>query len=185
MQQLWAPWRFELVEKPDDELPPGCVFCTLPRAKAAPGRRAERDRQTLVLGRTAHCFAMLNRWPYSNGHLLIIPRRHTAKLDDLSLDEWRDLTEMLRVASGILEESYRPHAMNLGMNLGKAAGAGIPDHLHWHIVPRWSGDTNFMPVLADVKVMIEHIEASWERLRPLFDARFHHGAPVTEWASES
>ncbi len=185
MQQLWAPWRVELIEKADEKLPPGCVFCTLPRAQAGDAGRAARDRETLVLGRTANTFALLNRWPYNNGHLMVIPRRHTARFEDLSAPEWQELSEMLRVATGIVQAVYAPHGINVGMNLGRGAGAGIPDHLHWHLVPRWNGDTNFMPVLGDTKVMIEHLDASWERLRPQFDAHFHHGAPVREWASES
>jgi len=182
VQQLWAPWRVELVEKSEADLSPGCVFCTLPRAAVGEAGRDARDRETLVLGRSAHTFALLNRWPYNNGHLMVIPRRHTGKLDELPEAEWSELSNMLRVAMGIVEEAYGPHGANLGMNLGRIAGAGIPDHAHWHIVPRWNGDTNFMPVLGETKVMIEHLGASWDRLRPLFAARYHSGAPVLEWS---
>ncbi len=184
MQQIWAPWRGEMVESVEGQLPKGCVFCSLPRAPAPEGKRAEVDRENLVLGRTASTFAVLNKWPYNNGHLMVIPRRHTARLEELAAAEWGELGEMLRVAAGIVSSAYSPQGSNMGMNLGKSAGAGITDHLHWHIVPRWNGDTNFMPVIGDTKVMIEHIHASWDRLRPLFDERFHSGAKVLEWASE-
>jgi ATP adenylyltransferase len=185
MQQIWAPWRGELVEKPEGMLPEGCPFCMLPRAHAEPGERKAKDRDTLVLGRTANTFALLNRWPYNNGHLMVIPRKHTARFDDFSSEEWVELGEMIRVATKILQDAYQPQGVNLGMNLGKAAGAGIPDHLHWHFVPRWNGDTNFMPVLADTKVMIEHIQASWDRMRPLFEERYQYGgASLTDWPAD-
>ena len=184
MEQLWAPWRVELVDQPNEQHTSGCVFCTLPRVQAEAGQRAARDREALVLGRTEHTFALINRWPYNNGHIMVIPRRHTNKLDELQGDEWTELQEMLRIANGIVTEAYRPQGTNLGMNLGRPAGAGIEDHLHWHLVPRWNGDTNFMPVLGDVKVMIEHLTASWDRMRPLFDARFHRGPAVSEWPAE-
>jgi ATP adenylyltransferase len=167
VEQLWAPWRMELISK--GERPAGCIFCELPRAKG--GRDA--DRENLVLGRTRNAFAILNKYPYNNGHLMVVPRRHTADLQALDAGEHQELSEMLRVALKLLGKAYGPQGANLGMNLGQAAGAGIADHLHWHVVPRWSGDTNFMPVIADTKVMIEHLRESWEKLRPLFEAEFH------------
>ncbi|GAC1336162.1 MAG: HIT domain-containing protein [Myxococcales bacterium] len=169
MEQLWAPWRMELISK--GEPAAGCIFCDLPRAKG--GRDADRDN--LVLGRTQHAFALLNKYPYNNGHLMVVPRRHTADLGALDEAEHRELAEMLRVAHRLLGKAYAPHGANLGMNLGRSAGAGIADHLHWHVVPRWAGDTNFMPVVGATKVMIEHLRASWEKLRPLFEAEFHCG----------
>jgi ATP adenylyltransferase len=172
----------ELVGKPESERPAGCIFCDLPRAAAGPGRRAAVDRENLILGRTARTFAILNRYPYNNGHLMVIPRRHGADLLALDLDENGELSEMLRVAVRLIQRAYRPQGINLGMNLGIPAGAGIAEHLHWHAVPRWTGDTNFMPVLGGTKVMVEHLEASWERLRPLFDAEYHwQGATIAEW----
>jgi len=171
MEQLWAPWRMELVSK--GEPPPGCIFCDLPRGTD--------DRQNLILGRTANTFALLNKYPYNNGHLLVVPRKHTSDLQALEADESNELNEMLRVALGLVSRAYSPHGANLGMNLGRIAGAGIADHLHWHIVPRWSGDTNFMPVLSETKVMVEHLHASWDKLRPLFEASYRRGEEVRAW----
>jgi ATP adenylyltransferase len=151
----------------------GCIFCDLPR-------RTD-DRETLVLGRTQRTFAMLNRYPYNNGHLMVIPREHRADVDALSVEDYLELSEMLRVSLRILGRAYAPHGANVGMNLGRVAGAGIADHLHWHVVPRWGGDTNYMPVVAETKVMVEHLTASWERLRPLFDAEYRKGEPVRSW----
>jgi ATP adenylyltransferase len=161
MEQLWAPWRMDLIGK---DPPKGCIFCDLPRSS--------QDRENLILGRTAHTFAILNRYPYNNGHLMVVPSAHSADLHSLPKDEYAELGEMLRVSVRLLGRAYKAEGYNLGMNLGQVAGAGIADHLHWHVVPRWTGDTNFMPVLGDTKVMIEHLHASWDRLRPLFDAEY-------------
>ena len=162
MDQLWAPWRMELIEK--GMKPHGCIFCELPRAAD--------DRSNLILGRSRHTFAILNKFPYNNGHLMVVPQRHVADLAGLSAEEDAELSAMLRVAVRLLGSAYGAQGYNLGMNLGQVAGAGIADHLHWHVVPRWAGDTNFMPVLGETKVMIEHLQASWDRLRPLFDADY-------------
>jgi ATP adenylyltransferase len=161
MQQLWAPWRVEFIE---GQAKPGCIFCDFPAQDGI-----EADRKNLILGRSAHSFAILNKFPYNNGHLMVVPRRHTADFAGLSAPEAEDLARLLQLAVRALSESYRPDGLNLGMNLGRVAGAGIADHLHWHAVPRWGGDTNFMPVVAETKVMIEHVDRSWERLRAAFD----------------
>jgi ATP adenylyltransferase len=182
VDRLWAPWRMEFVEKPKAERPEGCIFCELPRAPAAAGKRAAVDRENLILGRTQNTFAILNRYPYNNGHMMVVPRRHGADLHALETSEHFELSEMLRVALRLLQRAYGPHGFNVGLNLGVAAGAGIVEHLHWHVVPRWNGDANFMPVLGDTRVMVEHLDASWDRLRPLFDEEYRwQGAPVAEW----
>jgi ATP adenylyltransferase len=155
------------------ETPSGCLFCELPLSRD--------DRANLVLGRTARTFAILNKYPYNNGHLMVIPRAHASDVHALSGEDYQELCDMLRVALRLVGRAYAPQGANLGMNLGRVAGAGIADHLHWHVVPRWGGDTNFMPVLADTKVMIEHLQASWDRLRPLFDSEYARGTPVTSW----
>jgi ATP adenylyltransferase len=142
----------------------GCIFCRYP------AEEANADRRNLVLGRSPHSFAMLNKYPYTSGHVMVVPRRHTALLEELPAEELADLSALLQRAVAHLKTAYRPDGINLGMNLGAAAGAGIADHLHWHAVPRWSGDTNFMPVVGEVRVMIEELDKTWERLRPLFDA---------------
>jgi ATP adenylyltransferase len=169
MQTLWAPWRLEFVKQ---EKPPGCIFCAFPADS--------HDTENLVLGRSPKSFVMLNKFPYNNGHLMVIPRRHTADLASLPEDEFADLHRLLQTSVAVIHTAYRPNGMNVGMNLGKTAGAGIVDHLHYHLVPRWEGDTNFMPILAETKVMIEHMKTSYDRLRPLFDQALgmRSGAPT-------
>ncbi len=158
---LWAPWRLEYIlgEKPE-----GCIFCDFP---AEP---PENDRKNLIAHRAAHSFTILNRYPYNSGHVMVVPRAHVTDLGALSPEEMADLTEELRRAVAVIRAVYRPDGMNVGMNLGRVAGAGIDDHLHWHVVPRWNGDNNFMPVLADVRVIVEHLEAAWERIHAGFEA---------------
>jgi ATP adenylyltransferase len=158
MDQLWAPWRMELIQKGEPK--DGCLFCELPKST--------NDRENLIVGRTRSTFAILNKYPYNNGHLMVVPRRHGGDLQQLPEEEWQELNAMLRAALRIVQQAYAPHGSNVGLNLGRVAGAGIADHLHWHIVPRWNGDTNFMPVVGLTKVMIEHLHESWDRLRPLF-----------------
>jgi len=171
VEQLWAPWRMDLIGK--GEAPQGCIFCDLPRQA--------NDRENLLLGRTRRTFAILNKYPYNNGHLMVVPREHASDVHALSAEDFAELCEMMRIALRLVGRAYSPQGANLGMNLGKVAGAGIADHLHWHVVPRWGGDTNFMPVLSDTKVMIEHLHATWDRLRPLFDAEYRRGEPVKSW----
>jgi ATP adenylyltransferase len=161
MEHLWAPWRREFVT---GKQPEGCIFC---RFLSETG--AGDDRKNLVLGRTAHSFAILNRFPYNNGHLMVVPKRHLADFTQLSEAELVDLQRLLQTALRLVDGLYHPQGANLGMNLGTDAGAGIVDHLHWHLVPRWRGDTNFMPVVAGTKVMVEHLDQTWEALRSRFD----------------
>ena len=156
MEVLWAPWRMAYV---GDRTRSVCIFCA-----ASEGDPRER----LLLGMSRASLVMLNRFPYQNGHLMIAPRRHTADLPALPADEHGDLAETLRRTLAALSRVFTPEGFNLGMNLGVAGGAGVRDHLHWHIVPRWSGDTNFMPMLGDVRVMPEHLLATYDRLRPAF-----------------
>jgi ATP adenylyltransferase len=158
-QPLWAPWRMEFIRA---EKPKGCIFCEFP---AAP---PERDRANLVVHRAPHAFTCLNKYPYNSGHLMVIPHAHVADLGALAPEAWAGLQDELRLAVAVLGATYRPDAMNVGMNLGRAAGAGIADHLHWHAVPRWVGDNNFMPVLADQRVVVEALDAAWERLSAAF-----------------
>ena len=154
MDVLWAPWRMAYIEAPKSEQ--ACIFCAATTGDP-------RDR--LLLGGTAHSLVMLNRYPYQNGHLMVAPRRHTADLPELGADEHGDLAETLRRALASLGDAFHPEGFNVGMNIGACAGAGVRDHLHWHIVPRWAGDTNFMPVLADVHVMPQHLLETYDRLR--------------------
>jgi len=159
---LWAPWRMEYILAPKRD---GCIFCDFPAEQGE-----EADRRNLVAHRSAHAFTILNRFPYNSGHVMVVPRAHVDRLEDLSAEAWADLNEELRRAMAVLRSVYRPQGFNAGMNLGEVAGAGIKEHLHWHVVPRWGGDTNFMPVLADAKVIVEHLEEAWERIRKGFQA---------------
>ncbi len=156
---LWAPWRMEYIlsKKPKE-----CIFCEFPAAPEAD------DRKNLVVHRSAHAFTCLNRYPYNSGHVMVIPRAHVDDLAALSPEEYADLGEELRRVIAVLEATYAPEGMNVGMNLGRAGGAGIDEHLHWHVVPRWVGDNNFMPVLADQRVVVEALDAAWDRLRAGF-----------------
>jgi len=157
MKQLWAPWRSEYISSARDE---DCVFCSAPSKGANEG---------LVLFNGSVSLVMLNKYPYSNGHLLVSPVRHVAKIEDLTPEESIDLFRLLRHSTVVLKRAYNPEGFNIGMNLGTAAGAGIADHLHMHIVPRWNGDTNFMPLLSETKVVSEHLTATLEKLRPGFE----------------
>jgi ATP adenylyltransferase len=150
---LWAPWRLEYIGSADEQ--EGCVFCL-----AAAGD----DEERLVVHRGPHAFVLLNKFPYSSGHLMVAPFRHGVELGDLEDEEVLDIHRLARSGLGALAETYAPQGYNLGWNLGRVAGAGIVDHVHLHVVPRWAGDTNFMPVLADVKVLPEHLEETRRRL---------------------
>jgi ATP adenylyltransferase len=156
---LWAPWRMEYIDAPK---PAGCIFCDYPAADPS------EDRKNLLVHRAEHAITLLNRFPYNSGHVMVIPRVHVADLGALEPAAFVGLHEELRRAVAVLRAVYQPDAMNIGMNLGRAAGAGIADHLHYHVVPRWGGDTNFMPVLADTKVLVEHLDKTFERVRAGF-----------------
>jgi ATP adenylyltransferase len=153
MKQLWAPWRLEYI-KGADELP-GCLFCD-----AAVGD----DEEWLVVHRGVNAIVLLNKYPYSSGHLLVAPVRHVGEFGDLEEAEVLELHRLASAGMGALAATYAPQGYNVGWNLGRIAGAGVVDHVHTHVVPRWAGDTNFMPVLADVKVMPEHLAKTRRRL---------------------
>jgi ATP adenylyltransferase len=157
MQPIWAPWRMEYVlENKDEKLIDKCVFCV--------GDESVQDKTRQILYRGHYGFIVMNRYPYSNGHLLIIPFRHVFDLSELSQEEGTELFQLLCLAKEVLLEKMSPQGFNIGMNLGSAAGAGIPGHLHWHIVPRWQGDTNFMPVVGELKVIPQHLLRTYEIL---------------------
>jgi ATP adenylyltransferase len=158
---LWAPWRIEFIRS---EKPKGCIFCEFPAAPES------EDRKNLLVHRSAHAFTCLNKYPYNSGHVMVIPRAHIGDIGALPADAWADLGEEVRRAAAVVRAVYAPDGLNVGMNLGRAAGAGIVDHLHWHVVPRWVGDNNFMPVLSDQRVVVEALDEAWERLRAGFTA---------------
>lgn len=153
-RQLWAPWRLAYVQQASEQS--GCVFCL----EAA----GERGDESLVVHRGDAVVVLLNKFPYSSGHLMVAPMRHTPSLGDLSPDEAAEVHGLTVVALEVLEALFSPDAFNVGWNLGEVAGGSIAGHLHEHVVPRWSGDTNFMPVLADVKVLPEHLLATRDRI---------------------
>jgi ATP adenylyltransferase len=158
-QPLWAPWRMEYIR---GEKPAGCIFCRFVEAPPS------QDQANLVVHRSAHAFTCLNRFPYNSGHVMVIPRPHGADLGALPPEAWADLQRQLRRAARVVSAVYRPEGLNLGMNLGQTAGAGITEHLHWHVVPRWAGDNSFMPVIADTRVVVEAIDETWRRLSRAF-----------------
>lgn len=155
---IWAPWRMEYIEELSTDTDKGCFLCRYHQAPAD-------DHRNHVLWRSAKTLVALNRFPYSNGHVLVAPAAHQAQLEDLPDDVLAELMLRLRDVQRVLTRALNAQGFNIGMNVGRCAGAGLPDHLHWHVVPRWSGDTNFMPVLGDVKVMPQALEQVYEKFR--------------------
>jgi ATP adenylyltransferase len=158
VEYLWAPWRLKYVTGASGASET-CIFCA----------SADPSRDDLVLIRTAACYAILNLYPYNNGHLMIVPNRHIASLSVTTAAEQTDLMRLTRHAEMALTEAYSPQGINIGINLGRPAGAGVLDHLHVHLVPRWSGDTNFMTVVGNVRVLPEDLSATRARLKPIFE----------------
>jgi ATP adenylyltransferase len=154
VKQLWAPWRLEYIKSADEEL--GCLFCD--------AAADADDEERLVLHRGTRAIVLLNKFPYSSGHFMVAPVRHVGEFGDLDGDEVLELHRLASYGMGALAETYAPQGYNVGWNLGRIAGAGVVDHVHLHVVPRWAGDTNFMPVLADVKVLPEHLRETRRRL---------------------
>ena len=155
LQRLWAPWRTAFLRGPR---PRGCIFC---RAK----RQPRDDRKHLVIARGDAAFVLLNLYPYNNGHVMIAPYRHVGRLERLRPGEWRDMLQQLQRVLPNFTRHLRPHGYNLGMNLGRAGGAGVPGHLHLHLVPRWVGDVNFMPLLTDAKVISQSLAELYRLLK--------------------
>lgn len=162
MDHLWSPWRLEYVvgAKPKT----GCVFCTAARPPAE-----SHQPDPLVLHQGRHCYVILNLYPYNNGHLMVVPYKHTDTLTGLDADELHEVADLTRLSEAVLREGYRLEGINMGVNLGRVAGAGIVEHIHVHLVPRWLGDTNFMPVIGQTRVLPEELGATAERLRPIFE----------------
>jgi ATP adenylyltransferase len=156
MDHLWSPWRLSYVI--GTARVAGCVFC-----------EAQGGEDSLVVHRGTHCYVILNKYPYNNGHLMIVPNRHVALLSDTTPEEHVELIALASRAEVAIREAFAPQGMNMGINLGKPAGAGILDHLHMHVVPRWNGDTNFMTVVGQTRVLPEELPVTAERLRPIFE----------------
>jgi ATP adenylyltransferase len=159
MKVLWAPWRMGYILSNQNDN--GCIFC--------PGKDRQNDENRLILRVGPLTLVMMNKFPYNNGHLLVAPVRHAPGLDHLSNDEVMDLMLTVRRSIELLKENMNPEGFNVGLNLGHVAGAGMEDHMHFHIVPRWKGDTNYMTVLGDVRVIPEHIQQTYRKLLPFFN----------------
>ncbi|MEO0180381.1 MAG: HIT domain-containing protein [candidate division WOR-3 bacterium] len=153
MDRLFAPWRMAYILMADEA---SCIFCELPKE--------DRDEENLILLRGEACFVLLNRFPYNPGHLMIAPYRHAESLSEISESESREMMGLLARMERVISEAMKPHGFNIGINMGRVAGAGF-GHLHAHIVPRWSGDTNFMPVIGDVKVVSEALSETYHKLK--------------------
>jgi ATP adenylyltransferase len=159
MDRLWSPWRLNYVtgDKPTD----GCVFCLGDRDRSPEGA-------ALIVHGGRAAYVILNKFPYNNGHLMVVPYRHVPSIGDLPREEWLEIADLVRLAEAVLIESYAPGGINVGINLGRPAGAGIHEHLHVHLVPRWIGDSNFMTVIGETRVLPEELGATAARLQPLF-----------------
>lgn len=158
MNVLWAPWRMQYILSEKEK---ECIFCTKPKE--------DRDRDNLILFKGESVFVIMNKYPYNNGHLMVVPYLHTSSFDGLSDNEMFDLIKTTRFSVDCLKKAFSPEGFNIGINIGEAAGAGIEEHIHIHIVPRWVGDSSFMAVLAEVNVIPEHILQTYDRLYPYFN----------------
>ena len=166
MDRLWTPWRYQYIKGAGADEPrgdaPACIFCALRDDE-------ENDERNLVVHRARHNYIVLNRYPYTNGHLLIIPYEHTADLDAVSKEATDEMMDLAKQALVLLRAAYHPEGFNLGMNLGRAAGAGVAGHVHLHVLPRWTGDTNFMSNIGETRVLPEDLTTTYEKLRGQFN----------------
>jgi ATP adenylyltransferase len=156
-EHLWAPWRFDYVKQADDKNSSGCIFCDFPS-------RTD-DREVLLLHRGNSAFVLLNAYPYTSGHLMVAPYKHGQDIGQLNDTELLEINQLVKSAVSWVTEVYKPDGFNIGVNMGRAAGAGIPKHIHWHVVPRWEGDTNFMTTVGEVRVIPQDLRQSWDALR--------------------
>ncbi len=161
MDRLWAPWRYAYIKAAKDG-GGECIFVDLPAESD--------DRKNLIIFRGTTAFVIMNAFPYNNGHLMVAPYKHTSDMADLDDSELLEVQQLVRDCIRWLSAAYHPEGFNVGANLGRAAGAGIEDHLHWHIVPRWSGDTNFMPVVGEVRVLPQSLEESYDAIKTVIDS---------------
>ena len=159
-QRIWAPWRLAYVKDASKDDEQECIFCAKPAA--------DDDEANLIVHRGQRCFGMLNLFPYTNGHLMIAPYEHVAALPEVDADTLAEIMDLAQRGMRVLEDEYAPHGYNVGFNQGRVAGAGVEHHIHMHVVPRWGGDTNFMPVIGDTRVMPQSLEDSYAALRGRF-----------------
>ncbi len=158
MKVLWAPWRIEYIRSPKHD---GCIFCDFPKEN--------RDRERLILYRGKHSFIIMNNYPYNPGHIMVAPYRHVGEWENLSDDEIMDMMRLTKLAVRAIKEAMNPDGFNIGVNIGSVAGAGVVGHVHIHVVPRWNGDTNFMPVIADTRVIPQAIRETYDELKAAID----------------
>jgi ATP adenylyltransferase len=156
MRYLWAPWRMGYILEKKKR---GCIFCKKPTER--------RDKENLILCQGDDAFVIMNKFPYNNGHLMVVPKRHCIDMDQLGDGELQELSYFLKLSLRVLKQCLHPHGFNIGMNIGKVGGAG-EEHIHFHIIPRWTGDTNFMPVLGETKVIPEYLEETYQKLHSVF-----------------
>ena len=159
MKKMWAPWRLEYIKNAEKNSQ-SCIFCTKPVEN--------KDKENLIVHKDTYCFVILNKYPYNNGHLMVVPFEHKSDLLQFSDAVLLNVQNVIQKAIAALTNTMEPHGFNIGVNMGRAAGAGIVDHLHYHLVPRWNGDTNYMPVLTDTKVVSEALDHTWEKLNNEF-----------------
>lgn len=155
MDKLWAPWRIEYIKKPKEDI---CILCEIPK------KPTEMDRENLLLLRGDRAYILMNRYPYNTGHIMIVPYRHISDIIDLEENEIIEMFKLTRISIRAIKKEMNPDGFNIGINIGRMAGAGIDEHVHIHIVPRWVGDTNFMPVIANTKVMVEYLLETYDKL---------------------
>jgi len=160
IRPIWAPWRMQYILSKKG---PECIFCEEPKE--------DKDRENLILFRSTQGFIIMNLYPYNNGHLMVVPYRHVYSITELSNDELLDLMKMVQQSVQCLKEAFLPEGFNIGLNIGKVAGAGIEEHLHFHVIPRWVGDTHFMAVLGEVRVIPEHVLNTYDKLFPLLNRK--------------
>jgi len=160
-KKLWAPWRMKYIEGIDTEDAGRCIFCEKPEEN--------NDKKNYIIYRGKKCFVILNIFPYNNGHLLVVPYKHTSEISDIDLETMLEVMETVTIAVEAIKKTMRPDGFNIGMNLGRSAGAGVAEHLHIHIVPRWNGDTNYMPVIGGTKVISESLEDTYKKLKNAID----------------
>ena len=160
MKNLWAPWRMKYIHD-EHAKKSGCIFCEK--------LKEDKDKENLILYRGKKSFIIMNLYPYNNGHLMVVPFAHTSDLDELSDDENTEINSLIKKSTGAIKKKMQPQGFNIGINIGQVGGAGIADHIHWHVVPRWEADTNFMPVISDVRVIPQALEDTYDLIKEVLD----------------
>ncbi len=161
MERMWSPWRSQYIDAFKEKKDDGCVFCSATK-------RNMEDNTSLVIHKGENVFTIMNLYPYNNGHLMVVPNRHISKIEQITVEEFAEITKQISFATEALTKLYLPQGFNIGANIGKAAGAGIDTHIHFHIIPRWNGDTNFMPIVGEVKIISHELFSTRDNLRKIY-----------------